>query len=103
MDAMRGEIVTDEDAAEDREWFAAHPNENYRMRETRGAVWLVRRRTGGELLRTPLRSRPATDGDVTTDLRTLWFDTAWGDLDADLRKNLIGRARANEAQKKKKR
>jgi hypothetical protein len=96
------ETVTDEDAADDQQYFANHPNLNYRIREIRNTTWILRRCARGELLRVPLRFLPTPGNDGTLDLRATWFEAAWPELDPDVRQTLINRARQAEKQRKKK-
>ena len=57
--------VTDIESGDDRAWFATHPNRRYRVRQAETGWWLVRRRSGGVLLRswaaTLLPGLPDTD------------------------------------------
>jgi hypothetical protein len=98
--------LTDIDATDDKEWFVEHPNDDYRLRTIRGTTWLIRRirerKVADVLLRVRLASPPEAGNGDSDDLRTLWFERAWPDIDADVRKSLIAKARAAEARRKKK-
>lgn len=75
--------VTDADARDDAQWFAAHPSSQYRVRPG----WVVRRMRD-VFLRTPI----AADG-ADADSESLWWSAAWPELDPEIRDKLAKAAR----------
>lgn len=82
--------VSDIEATNDREWFAAHRGRLFRARRGDGGVWLVRRQ-GGALLRTyEHRGRLGPDTDV--ELAERWYRAAFPDWDVKRLKAAARRA-----------
>jgi hypothetical protein len=71
--------VDEATAAADRQWLAEHPRRRFRARNSRDGYWIVRKGTGGALLRTLSRlSEPSGDADL--ELAALWFASAWPEM-----------------------
>jgi hypothetical protein len=88
--------VTEAEAASDRAWFVDHPRRRYRLRRSASGVCLIRRRSGGVLLRTHADDLPRFVPDADTALRAAWIDAAWRDLSPMLRAALLKEIKKGE-------
>jgi hypothetical protein len=90
--------VTHADAIDDRDWFGSHKGRRYRVRRSAKGWWIVRKRTGGVMLRTWVAELPPGDlPDTDKALRPVWFDAAWGELTPLERAELVCAAVKSEA------
>jgi hypothetical protein len=89
-------LVTDSAAGSDRAWFTKNPHRRYRLRNTDGTSWLIRRRAGGVLLRTAVTPHPRRIPDIDSALREAWFAAAMPYLSPIERAALVKQVRKSE-------
>jgi hypothetical protein len=68
------------EALGDRVWFTRYPYRRYRMRQGEQGWWLIRRRSGGVMLRTWTAALPRGLPDRDSALREAWVAAAWPGL-----------------------
>ena len=88
--------VAERDAASDRDWFTENPARRYRLRAAGDVGWLIRRRAGGVLLRTPIAHPPRHIPDRDAALRETWFEAAMPFLSPIERAALVKQVKKSE-------
>jgi hypothetical protein len=94
-DIMNGS-VSEAEAANDRVWFGHNAHRRYRLRQSDGGWFVIRRRIGGVLLRTRAPSVPSYMPDTDKALRHLWVETAWSGLTPTERAELMKQIKRGE-------
>ena len=90
-------LVTDSAAGDDRIWFAEHPTRRYRLRQTNGDWWVIRRRASGVLLLARITTTiPRGLPDTDKALQAIWVAAAWACLDPVAQAALVKQIKHDE-------